>query len=54
MLEAGMALERSRLKISVSPGQAGCILLHVKDLGLGDLKPGTGLEWEYEIGKEQS
>jgi len=46
--------ERSRLKISVSPGQAGCILLHVKDLGLGDLKPGTGLEWEYEIGKEQS
>lgn len=45
--------ERCRLSVSVEPGEEESIILQVKDLGFGTQKPGSRLEWEYEIGKEQ-
>lgn len=46
--------ERNRLTLFIIPGQEGSITLKVQDMGLGAIKRGTGLEWEYEIGKEQA
>ena len=44
--------EPARLSITVSPGEEGSILLNVQDMGFGVISRGTGLEWEYEIGRE--
>lgn len=44
--------ERSRLSVSVFLGEEERIFLRLRDLGWGAMRPGTGLEWEYEIGKE--
>ncbi len=42
--------ERSRLSLSLFSGEEGKILLNIQDLGWGELKPGSGREWEFEIG----
>lgn len=44
--------ETIRLFITVTPGEEGRIILNVQDLGFGIIRRGTGLEWEYEIGRE--
>ncbi len=44
--------ETIRLLITVSPGEDGHIILNVQDLGFGIIRRGTGLEWEYEIGRD--
>ena len=49
-------MERYRLSLSLYSGEEGKILLNIRDMGWGELLPGTGREWEYEIGEcyEQS
>lgn len=42
--------ERYRLSLSLYSGEEGKILLNIRDIGWGELKPGSGREWEYEIG----
>ena len=46
--------ERGRLNLWITPGKGGRMILKIQDLGFGTIKRGTGLEWEYELGKEQS
>lgn len=41
---------RCRLSLSLGAGEGSKILLKIRDLGWGELHPGTGQEWEYEIG----
>ena len=42
--------ERCRLALSLFSGEEGSILLNIQDMGWGELHPGSGREWEYEIG----
>ena len=44
--------EPSRLSMLVIPEKEERILLKVRDLGFGIIRRGTGLEWEYEIGRD--
>lgn len=41
---------RSRLSLSIYDGEEGRVLLKMRDIGWGELYPGSGREWEYEIG----
>ena len=41
---------RSRLSLSIYYGEEGRVLLKMRDIGWGELYPGSGREWEYEIG----
>lgn len=41
--------ERSRLSLNVSCAQGKRIVLKVHDLGWGQMRPASGLEWEFEI-----
>lgn len=41
---------RCRLFLSLCAGEGEEILLKIKDMGWGELYPGSGQEWEYEIG----
>lgn len=41
---------RCRLALSLYTGEEGKILLNMRDIGWGQLSPGSGKEWEYEIG----
>ncbi len=44
---------RNRLEVSLwLEGDAA--IVKIKDIGWGDLQPGTGLDWEFEIGLAQS
>ncbi|MEY8516958.1 DUF5716 family protein [Lachnospiraceae bacterium 29-84] len=40
---------RCRLFVSLYRGGGDRLLLKVQDIGWGEIQPGTGLEWEYEI-----
>ncbi|MEY8391891.1 hypothetical protein D3Z36_02885 [Lachnospiraceae bacterium] len=44
--------EAARLSILVVPEKEERILLKVQDLGFGVIRRGSGLEWEYEIGRD--
>lgn len=44
---------RCRLSLSLCAGKGEEILLKVRDMGWGELHPGTGQEWEYEIGQRK-
>ena len=41
--------ERSRLSLNVSCAQGKRIVLKVHDFGWGQMRPASGLEWEFEI-----
>ena len=44
---------RNRLEVSLwLEGDAA--IVKIKDIGWGELQPGTGLDWEFEIGLAQS
>ena len=40
---------RRRLALSLYLGDGGEVLLKIRDIGWGELKSGTGREWEYEL-----
>lgn len=41
--------KRCRLKLRVDKGAEEKLLLHIQDIGLGELVPGSNREWEYEL-----
>ena len=45
-----MENKRSRLKLQVVGTLDEGMKLQIKDIGLGELLPGSNQEWEYEIG----
>ena len=47
---ASSDMERFRLSLSLFSGEEGKLLLNIRDMGWGELLPGSGREWEYEIG----
>lgn len=41
---------RCRLELQIKGKLAAGLILSIKDIGFGELLPGSGQEWEYEIG----